>query len=206
MRNRIIKAAGAVFLSVSLCACGSGDSAKISSGPGKKWVDSDLIGAVSQDHVIREQDDFAASVNQAWKAEIGDRFYNVFQDVSDAVTANKKQALSDPSITGETIERLRAYCELASDWDKRDAGDISPLKPYIEDIESISSMDEMYDYLADPIRNPLFLSPVATSIPYVIHSGIHKDSYAVFFSAPDLSLTVNGNNDAYFSLGNENAF
>ena len=206
MRNRIIKAAGAVFLSVSLCACGSGDSASITSGPGKKWVDSDLIGAVSQDHVIREQDDFAASVNQAWKAEIGDRFYNVFQDVSDAVTANKKQALSDPSITGETIERLRAYCELASDWDKRDAGGISPLKPYIEDIESISSMDEMYDYLADPIRNPLFLSPVATSIPYVIHSGIHKDSYAVFFSAPDLSLTVNGNNDTYFSLENENAF
>ena len=89
---------------------------------------------------------------------------------------------------------------------KRDADGVSPLKPYIEDIESISSMDEMYDYLANPIRNPLFLSPVSTSIPYVIHSGIHKDSYAVFFSAPDLSLTVNGNNDAYFSLENENAF
>ena len=141
----------AFLLAFSLCACagGGGESAgstgggsdlddlKKMMGVGGPWVDSDLIGSVTADKEIREQDDFAAAVNKEWKLEQGDKVYQTFEGVSEKVMANEKKILSDPAIKGETVECLRDYYKLASDWDQRNKDGMEPLKPYIKDIESI---------------------------------------------------------------------
>ncbi len=196
MKKKLRTAICAVTLTMSLTACSFGEMLGYSSN----WVDSDLIGSVPADQEISVKDDFAAAVNQAWKNEMGDTFRGTFQDVDDAVTANKKQIVTDESIEGETAECLRTYYALASNWDDRNADKVEPLRPYIEDIESINSMDEMYDFIADPVRNPLFLGPITTNTNYVMHTEVYKDNYTLFFTMPELTLGGMQGTDAYFNL------
>ncbi len=196
MKKKLRTAICAVTLTMSLTACSMGEMLGYSSN----WVDSDLIGSVPADEEFSVKDDFAAAVNQAWKNEMGDTFRGTFQDVDDAVTANKKRIVTDESIEGETAECLRTYYALASNWDDRNADKVEPLRPYIEDIESISSMDEMYDFIANPVRNPLFLGPITTNSNYVMHTEVYKDNYTLFFTMPDLTLGGIQGNDTYFNL------
>lgn len=206
MRKKWVTAPCAVLLSVLLTACSMDSDLGSLTGNRKVWVDSDLIGAVKEADQIREQDDFAAAVNGGWKLEQGDKYYGTFQDVSDSVLVKKKQVVTDTSIPGYTAELLRTYYQLASDWDERNAAGAEPLRPYIEDIASIDSVEGLYDFFADPVRNPLFLAPLSTDLPLVMHSEKHDDSYAVFFSSPNLSLTYNNTNDCYFKLDSEESF
>ena len=53
-----------MLLQLSACA-GSDTQGGLADEPGHgKWIDSDLIGSVKADDVIRLQDDFAAAANQ----------------------------------------------------------------------------------------------------------------------------------------------
>lgn len=210
----------AFLLALCLCACAGGggeaagstggggdlDDLKKMMGVGGPWVDSDLIGSVTADMEIREQDDFAAAVNKEWKLEQGDKVCQTFEGVSEKVAANAKKILTDPSIKGETVECLRNYYKLASDWDQRNKDGMEPLKPYIKDIESIDSVDGLYDFFADPVRNPLRLAPVTVSISNVGRCESHPDSYAVYFTSPELTLSRNGSNSYYFDMDEDEAF
>ena len=206
MKKKLLSAACAVMLSVALTACSGGNALADFTGASNKWVDSDLIGYVPADKEIRPQDDFAASVNQEWKNEVGDEYHGLFQDVQDTVIANKKQIVTDETIEGETAECIRTYYGLASDWDDRAKDGVEPLRPYISDIESINSMDEMYEFFADPARNPLFLAPISTNSSSIIHSDVYVDNYVVGLSQPKLTLTGDQGNLTYFRLDSAEAF
>ena len=205
MKKKLLSVICAVTLSVSLTACSMGEFLSSMTGITNKWVDSDLIGAVKADDEYSVKNDFAAAVNQSWKNEIGETYKGTFQDVVDAVNNNKKRMVTDDSIDGETAKVLRTYYSLASDWDDRAEDGVEPLRPYIEDIKSISSMDEMYDFMADPVRNPLFLGPITTNTAYVMHSELYKDNYVVFISTPGLSLSKEGDNNIYFDMEGSSA-
>lgn len=205
MKKKLKAVMCAVTLSMSLTACSMGEMLSSLVGYSNKWVDSDLIGSVPADKEFSVKDDFAAAINQSWKNEMGDTYRGTFQDVDDAVTANKKRIVTDESIEGEAAECLRTYYALASNWDDRNADKVEPIRPYIEDIESISSMDEMFDFIADPVRNPLFLGPITTNSNYVMHTEDYKDNYTLFFTMPDLTLGMGGSN-IYFSLDSKSAF
>ena len=206
MKRKVLSAACAVMLCISLTACGGADIMSQIAGSSNKWVDSDLIGTVPADAEIRLQDDFAAAINQEWKNEVGDQFRGTFQDAVDNVFENKKQIVTDESIPGATAECIRTYYGLASNWDDRAEDGYTPLKPYIEDIESISSMDEMYNFIEDPQRNPLFLGPITTDLNVILQSEKDKDGYAVGLVLPELSLTVDGANQNYLSLDSSSSF
>ena len=119
-------------LILTACSAGSaggeaGSSAKILlSGA---WVDSDLIGSVSADQEIRLQDDFAAAANKEWKLEVGDKYVDTFQNISDAVIEKMRNAATDESIEGEEAEVLRKYYALSSDWLNRSALILKTLNP-----------------------------------------------------------------------------
>lgn len=55
----------AVTMALSTCVtvCGAGKSGS-GSAPGSKWIDSNLVDAISPDDTFREQDDFAAAANK----------------------------------------------------------------------------------------------------------------------------------------------
>ena len=169
-KKKLLSVICAVTLTMSLTGCGFMEMLGDMAGFSNKWVDSDLIGVVPADKEFSEKNDFAAAVNQDWKNEIGDSHRGTLQDVLDAVIENEKRMVTDESIEGETAECLRTYYELASNWDDRAEDGVEPLRAYIEDIESISSMDEMYNFIEDPQRNPLFLGPITTDLNVILQS------------------------------------
>lgn len=190
-------------LILTACSAGSaggeaGSSAKILlSGA---WVDSDLIGSVSADQEIRLQDDFAAAANKEWKLEVGDKYVDTFQNISDAVIEKMRNAATDESIEGEEAEVLRKYYALSSDWDLRNSQGVEPLRPYIEDIESISSVDDLYAFFMDLERNPLALSPVALDVITGYHTEKFPDINLTMLETPHLSLVDDQGKEYYSQL------
>ena len=161
-----------IGLTIVLSACSS--SAGVSSDGGlaqmlydayaQPWVDSDIQYAITEDMDISIKDDFAAAVNRDWKLGMEDEYYDLFQEAGDAVYEKQKAAVLDESIQGEEAQTLRKYYALSSDWNYRNSQGIEPLRPYIEDIESISSTDELMDFFCDLDRNPLALAPIGIRV------------------------------------------
>ena len=164
------------------------------------WIDSDLRGAIKEDTEIRLQDDFAAATNKQWKLEIGDTFYDSLRDVESAVLEKMKKAATDESIQGTEAETLRKYYALSSDWDYRNTQGVEPLKSYIEDIESIGSVDELYTFFADLNRNPLALAPISISVLSSYHTNKYPDINLVAVEGPELSLTDSSGQKHYTDL------
>lgn len=196
MRNRITALLLALVMIASLAACNPEELASKIDLSKRAWVDSDLSGAIKAEDEIRPQDDFAAAVNKDWKLEKGEAYAGVFDDVTRAVTAKKKQAATDEAIPGETAKVLRAYYKLASDWEARNADGVEPLRPYLDDIASIKSGDELLAFYTDLERNPLGLSPVRVEQGSVLYSD-KADAYGLVLAEPAFSLDTP---DAYYAL------
>lgn len=144
---------------VSMAACGS-ESGSLSGAPGGgKWVDSDVVGTVTESSEIRLQDDFAAAVNQDWivnatydpnkQSEAG-----ASNDAGDLVLDRFLAILDDESVTGANAELLRKFRDLSMDWDTRNKLGVEPLRKYLDEIEKIESIDDLTDYQASVERNP----------------------------------------------------
>ena len=148
-----------ITLAGQITACGStqlGD--KFSDEPGYgKWVDSDLRGAVKADDVIRLQDDFAAAVNRetivAHQSD-EDEEWSASGEVTDLIQKRYREVLRDESITSSNARVLRTFESLVLDWDKRNELGIEPIRKYIDEIQSISTIDELTQYQASLEKNP----------------------------------------------------
>lgn len=195
-----------LIISLTACAASSGDPEggkgikNPLQGDKDRWVDSDLYESVSEDSNIRLQDDFAAAVNREWKLQIGEKLYSPMQEASDGLLDKEKRAVTDEGIAGVEAEKLRAYYSLASDWGYRNSQGIEPIKPYIEDIESISSMDELLDFIKDLKRNPLAAAPVQFEADGMYHSEAFPGYNLTTVRTPRLSLTDSSGSRHYTDL------
>ena len=52
------------------------------------------------------------------------------------------------------IRRVRAYLDLATDWEKRNAEGVEPVRKYLDSFHEISSLPELTGYLINPEENP----------------------------------------------------
>lgn len=203
-KKTTVIASVAMALILSACSMGEASDALSSLNPmelmSNGWVDSDITGSVSEDVDIRLQDDFAAAVNRQWKLEMGDKYFETLQDISDVMLANMKDAVTDETIEGIEAEVLRKYYSLSSDWEYRNSQGIEPLRPYIEDIEAISSQQELYDFFSDPERNPLALAPISVSTITSSRVKEYADVYLVAIKEPELSLVDSDGNRIYSNL------
>ncbi|MCR5404223.1 MAG: M13 family metallopeptidase [Butyrivibrio sp.] len=186
-----------VAMAFVMTACGQSandgtegiDTSKLAAALGKVWVDSDLQDIELEGKEIRLQDDFAAAANKEWKLQIGDRYSGALQEIDDAKLAKMKKAVTDESIPGEEAEVLRNYYALSSDWDYRNSQGVEPLRPYIEDIDSINSIDELYEFFGDLQRNPLAFAPINVGVLTTYHTEKYKDENLVAIDGPGYSLT-----------------
>ncbi len=208
MKNKIA-AMLAIILAISITACSSdvgGGTLSVdsknpldeSTGP---WVDSDLFDSVSADKEIRLQDDFAAASNREWKLQLGNQYSAPLQDIEREVIAKMKKSVTDESIPGEEAAVLRKYYGLSSDWDYRNSQGIEPLKPYIQDIESISSMEELYAFFGDLERNPMALAPIAVQVMTNYHTEKFPDINLTMIDLPELSMLDGQGKPHYTDLG-----
>lgn len=180
-----------------LTGCGSGGdkTAGNNSDPGHGlWVDSDVEGSVKAEDNIRLQDDFAAAANHDGivSGEVKEKNIMI---LADTVRERKRKIIDEGSYTGEGSQLLNTYVELASDWESRNKDGAEPLRPYLDRIDAISSIDGYYDFICDPVKNPAAVSPL--TIGSFWGSKIEPTVNCLRLRAMDFSL---GDASAYFRL------
>lgn len=181
-----------------------------------KWVNSDVLGVVTEDTSVSEKDDFAAAVNKDWILSVSDQV-NKEKTVSvvgknEDVIKQQKQDLLNTASSGGTFEENKVGMDsddyhhmtetfskivaTAADWDSRNEAGTAPLADYISAISSISSLDQMNDYLCN--KNGDFLSG-AYLIPFTVAESLDADTniYTVqLYSTFENSLTLNDQSTA----------
>lgn len=152
-------AAGAAHATGNSTASVAANSTASNAAPrGTAWIDSNLEGAITAETgEIRLQDDFAAAVNRDWNKAAtiapGSEEASTMQDLRDAVRTRKMSLIGDSTLTGHDAEITRAFYTLAADWNTRNAQGVEPLRPYIDAIAGITTLDGLTAYLTDPTRN-----------------------------------------------------
>ena len=186
-----------ILIACALAGCGSLATNDPDFAKGDPWIDSDMLGSISESDEIRLQDDFAAAANKEWILTEGAALKSRnFDHVADIINDNKLELLADDSLTGKEAEELKKFADLERDWDYRASTGVEPLRPYIESIEAISSIDEYYGWITDIEKNPLGIAPVGVvSAPTRLRA--FPDEMMVQYTGPNLSL---GDQSAYYSL------
>ena len=167
------------------------ESSDLSGVPGGgKWVDSDVIGMVKSEDNIRPQDDFAAAANKDYiLSAVIDPAYEEASTVLDASKLVYERCMSiasDDTMTDDNAEKYKAVVKLHSDWDERNRLGVEPLKKYISDIQSISSISELTEYQGSIKRNPFglgLLMPESVGVQLQF-----PDKSTLNLKAPSLSL------------------
>ena len=163
------------------------------------WIDSSIKGNVTVDTAVSLKDDFAAAVNQDYYSS-GESSGRTISNIARMITDRKRAMLTDASVTGKAIEEVRKYAALAEDHEGRKALGVTPLEPYIRSIENISSVEELYAWIAAPASNPLGVSPV--EVAGSGRSQVDPSSYFVVIGNASFTLQrQNGSSDAYFNMG-----
>ncbi len=193
MKKKLLSAVLALNLLI-LSGCGGTNS----DAPSSKWVDSDIEGSITADTVVSVKDDFIAAVNKDLYAS-GELKGSVIANTARKVTEKKRALVEDSSVTGKNIEEVRKYVELIEDTETRNKLGVSPLEPYIQSIENIASVNELYEWLPDPEKNPLCAGIVDFSGES--RSELDPTSYYVTVSKNKFSL---GNADNYYKVSDAN--
>ena len=162
------------LISLFLCLClaagvamAEADSAD-AGRPGAKWIDSGIYGTYEGMGEISLKDDFAAAINREWAESVkireGAENVSARTEQEDRFNAEKLAVLTGEKKNDQDLTSLQNYYALLTDWDTRNKEGLDPLKPYVEDLMSISSVEEMTKYYSDPKRNLYGTPMVITSI------------------------------------------
>ena len=132
-----------------------------------KWVNSDLVGVVTEHTSVSEKDDFATAVNKDWILSVADEVekkgsVSVLEENYDVVL-QQQQALLHAAMDGTGFaenkvgmdqadydhmsEEFTKIISTVADWDARNAAGVKPLEAYISAIAQINSLDQMSEYL-----------------------------------------------------------
>ncbi len=200
--RQVIRCAFALMITCAIITgvfsgCGSLATSDPGFAKGDPWLDCDLLGSISESDEIRPQDNFAAAANKEWILTEGTALKRrSFDHIADIINDNKLELLSDDSLTGKEAEELIKFADLAKDWDYRSLTGVEPIRPYIESIEAISSIDEYYEWITDIEKNPLGIAPVVLKTE-ATRMRAFPDEMMVTYDAATLSL---GDQRAYYSL------
>ncbi len=131
------------------------------------WINSDVEGNVGLLTKARLKDDFHLAVNKQWllleQVPYGGTEASSFGEQSSRLMEKKISLMLDDTLTGPDAELVRALYGLTMDWDTRNALGVEPLRPYVEDIESIRTLNDLADYLTTE-RNVFELDPSAYDV------------------------------------------
>lgn len=182
-----------------------------------KWLNSDVLGAVTEDTQVSEKDDFSTAVNKEWILSMQDKVEkqdNVSHlDNNNDVITEQKQKLLKTAAAGEDFganqigmdekdykhisEIFTRFTELASDWEERNQDGAKPLKKYIEEIAAIDSLEKMNDYLCN--KDGSFFSQ-SYLLPFdVTESWDDSDEYTVSISS-SFDTSVQKDSDVSISV------
>ena len=124
-----------------------------------QWVDGSIIGTASHAGDPGPQNDFYLSSNYEWLSAVhitpDGEISGGFDDLEQTVSEKKALMFADrENYQGADIQRVRDYYDAASDWDRREAEGIEPVRKYLDAAERVSSLSDLTELLTDPSRSP----------------------------------------------------
>ena len=134
-----------------------------------KWINSSIEGAIDADTPTELKDDFYTAVNKEWillqkldddhesidftssnEDALKFRLKSIIFDTPDPDALEQNQIGYSETEKKHNEELIHRFTQAAADWDSRNSLGAEPLRPYIERIESISSMSELTEYVTAP--------------------------------------------------------
>ena len=161
----------------------------------KPWINSSILGEVTDDVQAELKDDFFLNVNHDWLRDAKLRpGYPTETPIFDAVETVKNRCLEfltdktlkfDDAVLSHDVDLIQGYYDLFLDWEGRNKLGVEPLKPIVEKIKAISNIDELSEFiLSEEAReNGLGFFGVKVTI-----DSQDSSSYGVDISSTDLSL------------------
>lgn len=180
-----------------------------------KWINSDIVGAVTEDTNVSEKDDFSTAINKEWilsmkdKAEEEGSVSRIENNI--AVVLRKKQDLINQAVSGDEFEPNKvgmneqdyehlcdifsSFTNMAADWEQRDEEGTEPLRKYISEIESVDSVDKMNQYLCNKdgqMVSDIYILPFGVTTPLDETEGY---TVAITSSFQDSTASQSGTNN-----------
>lgn len=133
----------------------------------KEWIAADLAGSVTAQAVVKETDDFHTAVNKDWLTSVdmsgGKMQVSSFTERADEVKKEITALLEDPSQTSTEAKLAQQFYNTYLDMKTRNAQGMEPVKPLIEDIENIKTLEDLTDYLVNN-RDKMASAPMSTAV------------------------------------------
>ncbi len=168
MRKRKILSCLLVFsLSAGLLsACGSSKNATSEAttesvavertGPDAKWLNSNIVDYITEDTPANIKDDFALAVNKDYtvntKIEAGRVRASTLNSVNDKVQVQLID-LFESTLEGHDSDLVKTAAETYGQWADRDKQGVEPIMSYVNDINSLESLEDINTFISDPNRN-----------------------------------------------------
>ncbi len=115
------------------------------------WLNSNVVGAVTENTTAELKDDFYLAVNHDYLEtavpDEGEASKGSFDDVSKVVDGRLLQMMTDDTLEGHDAELMQGLYGMWLDWDSRNSQGMSELMPHIEVIQQIENIDELTEYL-----------------------------------------------------------
>ena len=133
----------------SSAATSAAGSSQAASGElmGKPWIDSELLGNLPA-AAPEVKDDVYLHYNYDFLSKHQDDSFSYFSsrnnELKDAVT----KVINDKSKTGHDMEQLRIFYDQAKDLETLKKTGLSEVKPYLDMIDSVTSIEKMNELLS----------------------------------------------------------
>ena len=141
---------------LSLAGCASESAMQARRTPecvGSPWKSWFIEGTLTEDDDVRYQDDYFTAANRDWllaqnargrgtRMATDERADEIADEMYALVKEDARQPTHDHDVTN-----LGALLELFEDWDARDADGLEPIRPLVERLLSIESIDELTAWL-----------------------------------------------------------
>ena len=156
--STVIAITAVAALALAACATGSGvsDDAAGTAG-GSPWLDSDIKANLAGLKRPSPREDFHLYVNYDWlkNTEIPDgrSSYSSLAQAAEEMDKKVRQLLTDTSVPGHDAAQVRALYRTILDWDARNAAGMEPVMQTVRDIQSLSTLAELSDFICDNERH-----------------------------------------------------
>lgn len=190
-----------VMAAMLLCLALPGFAEEPDYTTGTPWPDTDLDGVVTADMEADIKDNFALAVNKdkllALEIPTGYPSGGTVIDVNIKVMEDMKNMFLGDAPEGHDELLAYNYFHLLMDWDGRNAQGIAPLKTQVDQVEAISSVEELTAYFKLPSEEHLediwecvAMGDLTDSSRYVI--GVANNGLLLEDSAEYATLTPYG--------------
>ncbi|MDO4283936.1 MAG: M13 family metallopeptidase [Eubacteriales bacterium] len=146
--QRVLKTVFPVLLTAVLAV---GNTLPVQAKSRADWLNSDIIGTVTEETQVSLQDDFAAAAVKEWRASAqisgSSQQASSFTERAEELDEQKRSFMTDTSLTGHDAELVQNVYSLFMDWETRDALGVTPLMEDLGKLQRVQTIDEMTAYL-----------------------------------------------------------